>query len=190
MAAGYRLDRFEGLNNEPDMEAPYAYHWAGRPDRTAQVVHDVVTNQFGTGRGGLPGNDDSGGLSSWYVWASLGLFPVAGQNRFLVNAPSWRHAELEVGGHTLGIQTEGFREPEPGAPAQYVQGITFNGRPLDRSWLSGHELHRGGHLVVRLGAQPNGWGTDEVSRPPSSRSPVPLTTSSGPAPLSTPVVRP
>lgn len=190
MAAGYRLDRFEGLNNEPDMEAPYAYHWAGRPDRTAQVVHDVVLNQFGTGRGGLPGNDDSGGLSSWYVWASLGLFPVAGQNRFLVNAPSWRAAALEVGGRSLTIETEGFREPEPGGPAQYVQGITFNGRPLDRSWLSGHEVHRGGHLQVRLGVEPNSWGTDLASRPPSSRSPVPLTTSSGPPTLSTPVVRP
>ena len=69
------------------MEAPWAYHYAGRPDRTAEVVHAAVHNQFGTGRGGLPGNDDSGGLSSWYVWASLGLFPVAGQNLFLVNAP-------------------------------------------------------------------------------------------------------
>ena len=39
MAAGYALNRFEGLNNEPDMEAPWAYHYAGRPDRTAEVVH-------------------------------------------------------------------------------------------------------------------------------------------------------
>ena len=83
MAAGYALNRFEGLNNEPDMEAPWSYHYAGRPDRTAEVVQAIVQNQFGTGRGGLPGNDDSGGLSSWFVWASLGLFPVAGQNLFL-----------------------------------------------------------------------------------------------------------
>ena len=106
-----------------------------------------------------------------------------------MNAPSWRAAALEVGGHTLSIETEGFREPEPGGPAQYVQGVMFNGRPLDRSWLSGHELHRGGRMVVRLGDQPSGWGADEASRPPSSRSPVPLTTSSGPATLSTPVVK-
>ena len=63
MAAGYALDRFEGLNNEPDMEAPWAYHYVGRPDRTAEIVHAAVNNQFGVGRGGLPGNDDSGGLS-------------------------------------------------------------------------------------------------------------------------------
>ncbi len=76
------------------MEAPWAYHYAGRPDRTAEVVHAALTWQFGTGRGGLPGNDDSGGLSSWYVWASLGLFPIAGQNLFLVNAPAFERAAL------------------------------------------------------------------------------------------------
>ena len=44
------------------MEAPWAYHYAGRPDRTAEVVHAAVNNMFGLGRGGLPGNDDSGGF--------------------------------------------------------------------------------------------------------------------------------
>ena len=62
LVAGYALNRFEGLNNEPDMEAPWAYHYAGRPDRTAEVVHAGVNNMFGLGRGGLPGNDDSGGF--------------------------------------------------------------------------------------------------------------------------------
>src|SRR3712207_9597296 len=80
--------------------------YAGRPDRTADVVHAVVQNQFGTGRGGLPGNDDSGGLSSWYVWASLGLFPVVGQNLFLLNAPSWRSSRTRVARGELGILTK------------------------------------------------------------------------------------
>lgn len=166
MARGYALDRFEGLNNEPDTEAPWSYQYAGRPDRTADVVHAVVQNQFGTGRGGLPGNDDSGGLSSWYVWATLGLFPVAGQNLFLINAPAWRESRIEVGGGAFTIETRGFVDPEPEKPAQYVQSVTLDGAPLDRSWLTGAELHRGGRLVLELGAAPGGWGT--VVRPPSS----------------------
>ena len=48
-----------------------------------QLIVCVKNSAFGVGRGGLPGNDDSGGLSSWFVWASLGLFPVAGQILFL-----------------------------------------------------------------------------------------------------------
>jgi putative alpha-1,2-mannosidase len=167
LSAGFSLGRFEGLNNEPDMDAPWAYHWAGRPDRTAEIVHNAVHQQFGTGRGGLPGNDDSGGLSSWYVWASLGLFPVAGQNLFLVNAPSFAQSELAVGDSRFTIDTTGFIEPQPGGPVQYVQSATLNGDPLERTWMRGDDLHRGGHLVVDLGPEPSDWGTDH--RPPSSR---------------------
>ena len=173
MAAGYALDRFEGLNNEPDMEAPWAYHYAGRPDRTAEVVHGVVNQMFGVGRGGLPGNDDSGGLSSWYVWASLGLFPVAGQHLFLVNAPSFEHARLCVGEHPFTIETSGFVEPEPDRPPQFVQSARLDGRPLDRSWLRADELRTGSALHLVLGHEPNNWGRDD--RPPSSPTNIPTT---------------
>ena len=165
LSAGYALNRFEGLNNEPDMEVPWAYHYAGRPDRTAEVVHAALHNMFGLGRGGLPGNDDSGGLSSWYVWATLGLFPVAGQSLYLVNAPAVVQSRVRLHGSELAIETEGFVEPEPDGPAQYVQSVTFNDEPLDRSWLAARELHRGGTLIIRVGPEPSDWGT--TSRPPS-----------------------
>lgn len=166
LKAGYALGRFEGLNNEPDMEAPWAYHWAGRPDRTARIVHDIVHQQFSTGRGGLPGNDDSGGLSSWYVWASIGLFPIAGQNLFLVNAPSFAESQMKVSGGTFTIGTSGFVEPRAGGPAQYVQSARLNGEPLERSWIRGDDLHRGGVLELELGPEPSAWGT--TVRPPST----------------------
>lgn len=172
MAAGYALNRFEGLNNEPDMEAPWAYHYAGRPDRTAEVVHAALTWQFGTGPGGLPGNDDSGGLSSWYVWASLGLFPVAGQNLFLVNAPAFERARLTVEGGEFVIETSGHRDtpigvdgPDRDPPPQYVQSATLNGRPLHTTHLSAADVHHGGRLHLRLGPEPSTWG--QGSRPPS-----------------------
>lgn len=165
LEAGFNLHRFEGLNNEPDMDAPWAYMFAGRPDRTAEVVHAAVHQMFGTGRGGLPGNDDSGGLSSWYVWASMGLFPVAGQDLVLLNAPAFEHASLRVGEETFTVETAGFRTPEPDGPPQYVQRVSLDGRPISRPWLSGADLARGGTLVVELGDEPGGWGSDV--RPPS-----------------------
>jgi putative alpha-1,2-mannosidase len=169
LAAGYALHRFEGLNNEPDMEAPWAYHYAGRPDRTAEVVHAVVHNMFGLGRGGLPGNDDSGGLSSWYVWASLGLFPIAGQSLYLLNAPSFAESQITFVDKQLVIEAPGFIEPVAGGPVQYVQNATFNGENLNRTWLTARELHGGGHLQLQLGPQPSAWGT--TTRPPSSSQP-------------------
>jgi putative alpha-1,2-mannosidase len=172
MAAGYALNRFEGLNNEPDMEAPWAYHYAGRTDRTAEVVHSALTWQFGTGPGGLPGNDDSGGLSSWYVWASLGLFPVAGQHLFLVNAPAFDRAVLQAGDGEFIIETSGHKETPIGVdgldrdpPPQYVQSATLNGEPLHAAHLSATEIHRGGRLHLKLGHEPSTWGSG--IRPPS-----------------------
>jgi putative alpha-1,2-mannosidase len=178
MAAGYALNRFEGLNNEPDMEVPWAYHYAGRPDRTAEIVNAALTWQFGTGRGGLPGNDDSGGLSSWYVWASLGLFPIAGQNLFLLNAPAFERAVLRVGDEELVVESSGHRESRIGAdgieetPApQYVQSATFDGKPLDAAHLSAVEVHRGGRLHLELGPEPSEWA--RKVRPPSVSDPRP-----------------
>ncbi|MCB7137376.1 glycoside hydrolase domain-containing protein [Cellulosimicrobium marinum] len=182
MAAGYALDRFEGLNNEPDMEAPWAYHYAGRPDRTAEVVHAAVHQRFGTGPGGLPGNDDSGALSSWYVWASLGLFPVAGQALFLVNAPAFCESRLHLPGGVLTVETTGFAPPGPDTPPQYVRAAWLDGRPLTRTWLPASTVRRGGRLLLELGPEPSAWGTDPADRPPSTPPPAPPTT----APRETP----
>lgn len=176
MAIGYALNRFEGLNNEPDMEAPWSYHYAGRPDRTAEIAHAALTWQFGTGPGGLPGNDDSGGLSSWYVWASLGLFPVAGQNLFLVNAPAFEHAAIRVGEREFVVETSGHRETPIGAdgldvtpPPQYVQSARLNGKALDVAHLRATDLHAGGRLHLELGPEPSAWGRGV--RPPSLSDP-------------------
>ena len=167
------------------MEAPWAYHYLGRPDRTTEIVHGVVENMFGLGRGGLPGNDDSGGLSSWYVWASLGLFPVAGQGIYLVNAPSFAWSRVQLGREQLEITTTGFVEPAPDRPPRYVQSVRFNDQPWEQSWVTTRDLHRGGTLQIDLGPEPSAWGTS--TRPPSvtprgaghrqpSAAPVPLTT--------------
>ncbi len=158
--AGYALGRFEGLNNEPDMEVPFAYYYAGRPDRTAEVVRAALRGVFGTGRGGLAGNDDSGALSSWYVWAALGLFPVAGQNVFLLGVPQFESAKIRLHGKELIVVTRNKTENQ-----QYVSSVTLNGEQLMRSYLTGSELYAGGQLVVNLSHEPSVWGSEH--RPPS-----------------------
>ncbi len=173
LAAGYALHRFEGLNNEPDMEVPWAYHYAGRPDRAAEVVDAAVRQMFGPGRGGLPGNDDSGGLSSWYVWASVGVFPVAGQDTFLVHPPAFPATALRVAGGEFRVETNGFRSREGDAGPQYVVGARLDGRPLSRSHLRGDEVRSGGVLTLDLADRPGEWARS--SRPPSrATTAVPL----------------
>lgn len=137
-------------------------------------MHAVVHHQFGTGRGGLTGNDNSGGLSSWFVWTTLGLFAVAGQNLFLINTPASRESRIEVAGGVLVISTTGFIEPEPGGTAQHVQTVQLDGFPLARTWLTGNELHHRGRPMIALGPGPGSRGTD-IHLPSTSTTP-PTTT--------------
>jgi putative alpha-1,2-mannosidase len=149
---------FEGLNNEADMEVPFAYVFAGRPDRTQEIVHAIRQYRFATGRGGWPGNDDSGGTSSWYVWNALGLFPLVGRDIYLIGTPQFPRATFEIGGKSFTIEAVGV-SPD----AYYVQSAELDGRPLDRAWLRFDELAHGGHLVLRMGTKASEWG---AAQPP------------------------
>jgi len=160
MAEGELLGRFEGFNNEPDMESPYAYIYAGRHDRACEVIRAGLTQCYGDSRGGLVGNDDSGGMSSWYVWSALGLFPVAGQDVFLIGSPLFEHAKVQFGPeHAFTIETSGH-----GSESPYVRAVSLNGKPHTRPFLSWNELCSGGTLSIDMTSDPTVW-THE--RPPS-----------------------
>lgn len=103
-----KIDRFEGFNNESDMEAPYFYHYVGGYDRLAQIIQECTQNCFRKGREGLPGNNDSGGLSSCYLWNYLGLFPISGQESFFLGIPQCKKAVLQLSnGKKLTIVSKG-----------------------------------------------------------------------------------
>ncbi|MDA7977117.1 MAG: glycoside hydrolase family 92 protein, partial [Pirellulales bacterium] len=160
MVEGESLGRFEGFNNEPDMESPYAYVYAGRQDRANEVVRAGLNQCYGDSRGGLVGNDDSGGMSSWYVWSALGLFPVAGQDVFLIGSPLFDRTELHFGqSRAFTIEAEGT-----GAENLYVQSVLLNGKPFQKPFLRWKDLCLGGTLSIKMTSTPTIW-TEE--RPPS-----------------------
>lgn len=87
-----RLDIFfdqghYNVANEPSFLTPYLYHYIGRPDLSASRVSQIVRDNFFDTPAGLPGNDDSGAMSSWLIWAMLGRYPVAGQATWLQIPP-------------------------------------------------------------------------------------------------------
>ncbi|WP_221285157.1 GH92 family glycosyl hydrolase [Haloferula luteola] len=151
---GERLFRFEGLNNEPDMEAPYAYLWAGRHDRTARIVRRVMQCQFTTGPGGLPGNDDSGGLSSWFVWSATGLFPVCGQPLMLIGSPLFPLSRWHLPEGELVIECL-----HHGPENVFIEEAFWQGQPLDRAWLRLEEFRKGGHLRLKMSDSPTDFGS-------------------------------
>jgi predicted alpha-1,2-mannosidase len=152
-------------NNEPDFLASFLYIHAGRPDRTQERVRRILATEYATGRGGLPGNDDSGAMSSWYVWGAIGLYPNAGQPYYYICSPLFRRSTIDLGGGRTFI----IEAPETSETNLYVQSATLNGRALDRAWLKHEEIASGGRLVFRMGATPSNWGRND--RPPSMSSP-------------------
>ncbi|GAA0814051.1 GH92 family glycosyl hydrolase [Spirilliplanes yamanashiensis] len=155
-------------NNEPDLLAPYMYHWAGAPAKTATVVRAAMT-LFTTGPDGMTGNDDLGTMSAWYVFSSLGLYPTtAGGNFFALSSPQFPSAQVRIGGHTNG-QGGTLTINAPGATdtVRYIQSVTLGGAPVTRSWLGWDALARGGTLAHTLGGSPSAWGTAADAQPPS-----------------------
>jgi predicted alpha-1,2-mannosidase len=106
-ASRYRPDYWAG--NEPDLWAPWEYDASGAPWRTQQVVHKVLDSQYSLTPQGEPGNDDLGALSAWYVWGSLGLYPLTpGTATLALATPAFPHVSIELGnGHRLVVQTNG-----------------------------------------------------------------------------------
>lgn len=139
--------RFEGFNNETDMETPYAYSYIGRQDKLCKILDSADRYMFrtasgGTGRGGIPGNNDSGGLSSCYLWNTLGIFPISGQNRMLIAKPKFRHATLKLAnGKSFTILREGDNA--------YPTSATLNGEECRELRLTASAMMDGGKLIIR-----------------------------------------
>lgn len=141
--------------NEPDILAPWLYIHAGRPDRTAERVRAIMARDYNDGRSGLAGNDDAGTLSSWYVWAAVGLFPSAGQPFYYIGSPIFERSVFHLEhGRTFRIVASASS-----ASNLYVQSAELNGRPLNRAWLTHEEIVRGGTLHLHMGPRASRWAT-------------------------------
>lgn len=147
---GMKLGRFEGFNNESDTEAPFSYIYAHRHDRVCEILRAGMKYMFTDGRGGLPGNNDSGALSSYYVFAALGIYPLAGHKDFLIGSPFVNSAQIMLStGKTLKISTENNSENNI-----YVRKLLFNGREIKDFRIPAKEIMEGGVLEFTMSNNP------------------------------------
>lgn len=153
------------VTNEPGFLIPVLYNWAGRPDKTADIVNALLEKAFTDQRSGIPGNDDSGAMSSWFIFHSLGFYPNAGQDIYLVGTPSFPQVSIKLSsGKTLRIEA---RNLDRGHINHYIQSATLNGTPLTTAWFRHRQIANGGTLIFNMGSAPTQWGTAE---PPPSMS--------------------
>ncbi|NOY41661.1 MAG: glycoside hydrolase family 92 protein [Planctomycetes bacterium] len=136
--------------NQPDIHAAYLFNAAGRPDLTQKWVRWILKHKHDDGPIGLDGNDDGGTLSAWYVFSSLGFYPVVGTDRYELGSPLWKRAIVKIGSQRLEIVADNY------APDRvYVERVELNGKPLDRWWFTHDEISQGGTLRFIMSDEPS-----------------------------------
>lgn len=150
-------DQYFWPGNEPDIHAPYLYDWAGRPDRTAEEVRWIMAKRFPLDATGIPGNDDGGTMSAWYIFSALGFFPFPATNRYAIGTPIFDRVAMKYAGKDLVIKAVGVSDTNI-----YVQKVTFNGKPVETPFLNHEDLARGGTLEFVMGPAPGNWGREVV----------------------------
>ncbi|QUQ66266.1 GH92 family glycosyl hydrolase [Kutzneria sp. CA-103260] len=156
---------FALMSNEPSFEVPWEYSYAGAPAKTADVVRRSAEQLFKPTADGLPGNDDLGATSSWYVWAALGMYPEApGRAEMVLASPLFPKITVtREGGQRIEITAPGASSTN-----KYVQSLRLNGKPSAKAWLPESLAVDGGRLDYTLASSPSPtWGTDPKDAPPS-----------------------
>jgi predicted alpha-1,2-mannosidase len=149
------------IGNEPEHSVPWAYNFARKPAGTSAAVRRVMAESYTTGAGGLPGNDDLGATSAWYVWGALGLFPVTpGADTLAVHGALFPSAVIKRSAGDITI-TGGS------ASNQYVQALSVNGTATSHNYLRYGDIGGGATVAFTMGSAAGSWGTGAGDVPPS-----------------------
>ena len=157
----YFNNGYYNVSNEPGFLTSCLYHWVGRPDVSSQRTREIILQNYNTSASGIPGNDDSGAMSSWLAFHMMGFFPNAGQPYYLLTAPLLARSIMHL---ENGLQFEIVAE-SLSAENVHIQSATLNGKPFDRSWIGHEEIMKGGTLTFTMGPMPTAWGAASI--PPS-----------------------
>ncbi len=180
-----RKQPYDWAGNEPSMGIPFEYDYAGEPWRTQSVVRRIETSLYSATPQGEPGNDDLGALSSWYVWAAIGMYPeVPGRGELVLDSPLFPHVTVMLaGGRSIMIGAPGAAAASP-----YVQHVTVSGLgggadvcvpasatgdvTYDCPWLPASVTQTGAQIEFGLGRSPDTtWGSAAADAPPSFPAP-------------------
>jgi predicted alpha-1,2-mannosidase len=145
--------QFYWAGNEIDLNATLQFALQGRPDLTAQWVAWARATFFSSAPNGLPGNDDGGTMSAWYVFSALGFFPVSGTPNYIIATPLFPRVDLSVPGGVFSIVASGVSQANI-----YVQSAQLNGVALTTAQFSHSDLKAGGSLSLKMGPNPSAWG--------------------------------
>ncbi len=144
--------------NEPSHHISYLFNKAGKPWLTQYWVREILDSQYNTTPDGLSGNEDAGQMSAWYVFSSIGLYPLnPASGEYEIGSPVFEKTEINLSdGHTFIIKAENVSNKN-----KYIQSATLNGKSYDQTFITHSTITEGGELILEMGPKPNkNWGTN------------------------------
>ena len=137
--------------NEPGHHIPYLYNWTGNPHKTQGRVRMIMNTMYGSTVEGLCGNDDAGQMSAWYIFSSLGFYPVTpGSPNYALGSPLVKEAIIHLEtGKTLTIKAN-----NQSTENVFVQSVSVNGKILENTNLSHQDIVNGGEIVFEMSSTP------------------------------------
>ncbi|MEO6590413.1 MAG: GH92 family glycosyl hydrolase [Pyrinomonadaceae bacterium] len=137
--------------NEPSHHVAYLYNWTDAPWKTQERVRMILKNQYHASPDGLGGNDDCGQMSAWFLFSSLGFYPVApASGQYQLGSPAIKTAVLKLeNGTTLSIKAK-----NQGDKNVYVERVELNGKEIKQKYITYSEIMNGGKLIFTMSDKP------------------------------------
>lgn len=158
--AKYEDDWF-AAGNEPDFQVPWTYNWINKPNKTSQTITRILNEQYNSSVSGLPGNDDLGTMGAWYVFASIGLYPmIPGIGGFSINIPAFENISIDLPNNNI------LKINKTGPDNFFIKSLSFNDTSHNSTWINWNKISKGGVLSFEItNNNQSNWGISET--PPS-----------------------
>ena len=146
------------MSNEPGQHWPYLYDYCGQPSKTQQLVRlKGLRYRYANTPSGLPGNDDCGQVSAWWVFSTMGFYPVhPASGDYMIGSPLFPRVSFKLrNGKTFTVEAA-----NNSATNVYIQSATLNGEALNKPTISWAQIQAGGILHFEMGNSPSNWGTE------------------------------
>lgn len=151
--------------NEPSHHMAYLYNFVNKPHKTQERVHQILTELYTPTPDGISGNEDCGQMSAWYIFSSLGFYPVTpGSNEYIIGSPLMPKATLNFeNGKSFTVISNNNSEEN-----KYIAAVRLNGEELNRTYVTHDEIMAGGYMEFDMTNVPSEWGTQEGAEPRTS----------------------
>ncbi len=151
--------------NEPSHHVAYLYNFSGQPWKTQKLVAQVQKELYDNSFSGYAGNEDCGQMSAWYIFSSIGFYPVNPANGvYVIGSPSLKSAEIKLeNGKTFKVLVNNAKEENI-----YIQSAKLNGKPYTKTYITQNDIEGGSMLEFVMGKLPNKkWGIKAEDAPPA-----------------------